>query len=140
MVIVMLHGPRGEDGTIQGLLELADIPYVGAGVLASAIGMDKVAMKDMFRAHGLPVVDYLAGGRHDWEREPDDGASRRGPPHRLPLLRQARQSRLERRHQQGEVAGGRCPPRSSEAARHDRRLLVERAVRGARGGGGGARQ
>jgi len=54
VVFVMLHGPRGEDGTIQGLLELAGVPYVGAGVLASAIGMDKAAMKDMFRAHGLP--------------------------------------------------------------------------------------
>src|SRR5678816_514483 len=58
VVMIMLHGPRGEDGTIQGLLELAEIPYVGAGVLGSAIGMDKVAMKDMFRAHGLPTVSY----------------------------------------------------------------------------------
>jgi D-alanine-D-alanine ligase len=70
VVWIMLHGPRGEDGTIQGLLELAGLPYVGAGVLASAIGMDKVAMKDMFRAHGLPVVDYLAVKRHEWRRDP----------------------------------------------------------------------
>src|SRR5262249_7093648 len=51
-VVVLLHGPHGEDGTIQGLLELAGLPYTGAGVLASAIGMDKAAMKDVFRAHG----------------------------------------------------------------------------------------
>src|SRR5712692_7117814 len=70
VVWIMLHGPRGEDGTIQGLLELAGVPYVGAGVLASAIGMDKGAMKDMFRAHGLPVVDYVVVKRHEWRREP----------------------------------------------------------------------
>ncbi len=70
VVFVMLHGPRGEDGTIQGLLELAGVPYVGAGVLASAIGMDKAAMKDMFRAHGLPMVDYVVVKRHEWRREP----------------------------------------------------------------------
>ena len=70
VVLIMLHGPHGEDGTIQGLLELAGLPYVGAGVLASAVGMDKVAMKDMFRAHGLPIVDYVAVKRHEWRREP----------------------------------------------------------------------
>src|SRR6202171_6241076 len=73
VVWIMLHGPRGEDGTIQGLLELAGVPYVGAGVLASAIGMDKGAMKDMFRAHGLPVVDYVVVKRHEWRREPAAG-------------------------------------------------------------------
>jgi D-alanine-D-alanine ligase len=69
VVLVMLHGPRGEDGTIQGLLELAGVPYVGAGVLGSALGMDKAAMKDAFRAHGLPVVDYVVLSRHDWRRD-----------------------------------------------------------------------
>src|SRR5712691_2328791 len=59
VVVVMLHGPYGEDGTIQGLLELADVPYTGAGVLASAVGMDKVTMKTPFRAHGLPIVDFV---------------------------------------------------------------------------------
>ena len=71
VVLVMLHGPRGEDGTIQGLLELAGVPYVGAGVLGSALGMDKAAMKDAFRAHGLPVVDYVVLSRHDWRRDRD---------------------------------------------------------------------
>src|SRR5215468_5745506 len=60
----------GEGGTIQGLLELAGVPYVGAGVLASAVGMDKAAMKDMFREHGLPIVDYVLVKRHEWRREP----------------------------------------------------------------------
>lgn len=58
-VFPVLHGPYGEDGTIQGLLELANIPYVGAGVLASSIGTDKVVHKQLFRQAGLPVVKYL---------------------------------------------------------------------------------
>ncbi len=70
VIFPVLHGPMGEDGTVQGLLELADIPYVGAGVAASAVGMDKVVMKDVFRAHGLPVVPYLGILRSTWERDP----------------------------------------------------------------------
>ena len=56
----VLHGPFGEDGTVQGLLDLLDVPYVGAGVLASALCMDKVTFKDLMRAAGLPQVDYVA--------------------------------------------------------------------------------
>ncbi|MGC2657265.1 MAG: D-alanine--D-alanine ligase family protein [Bryobacteraceae bacterium] len=59
VVFPMLHGTFGEDGTIQGLLELADLPYVGAGVLASAVSMDKAVMKRLCKEAGLPVVDYL---------------------------------------------------------------------------------
>jgi len=58
VVFPVLHGPYGEDGTVQGLLELANVPYVGAGVLASAVGMDKAAMKLVFAAKGLPICDY----------------------------------------------------------------------------------
>ena len=58
VVFPVLHGPYGEDGTVQGLLELANVPYVGAGVLASAVGMDKAAMKLVFAASGLPICDY----------------------------------------------------------------------------------
>jgi D-alanine-D-alanine ligase len=67
VIFPMLHGPYGEDGTIQGLLELANIPYVGAGVLASAVGMDKAIMKVLFAAHGLPVCSYRVVLRHEWE-------------------------------------------------------------------------
>jgi len=70
VVVVMLHGPYGEDGTIQGLLELSDLPYVGAGVMASAVGMDKAVMKDVFRAHGLPVVEYQVVLRREWRDDP----------------------------------------------------------------------
>ena len=71
LIIPMLHGTFGEDGTVQGLLEMAGVPYVGAGVLGSALGMDKVVMKVMFRARGLPVVDFVEIRGRDWERNPD---------------------------------------------------------------------
>lgn len=66
VIFPVLHGPYGEDGTIQGLLELANIPYVGAGVLASAVGMDKAVMKVVFAARGLPVVEYVVTTRREW--------------------------------------------------------------------------
>lgn len=70
VIFPVLHGTFGEDGTIQGLLELADIPYVGAGVLGSAAGMDKDVMKALFRNAGLPIVKHLTILRGDWEGEP----------------------------------------------------------------------
>jgi D-alanine-D-alanine ligase len=69
VVFPVLHGPYGEDGTVQGLLELASVPYVGAGVLASAVGMDKAAMKLVFAAKGLPVGDYDVVLKRDWLRD-----------------------------------------------------------------------
>jgi D-alanine-D-alanine ligase len=68
VIFPVLHGPYGEDGTIQGLLELANVPYVGAGVLASSLGMDKAVMKVVFSARGLPVCDYRVVLRHIWDR------------------------------------------------------------------------
>jgi D-alanine-D-alanine ligase len=70
VIFPVLHGTFGEDGTVQGLLELADIPYVGAGVLASSAGMDKDAMKRLFRDAGLPVVTWMLVLRSDWEQQP----------------------------------------------------------------------
>lgn len=69
VVFPVLHGPYGEDGTIQGLLELANVPYVGPGVLASAAGMDKAVMKVIFGGSGLPQVAWRAFVRADWERD-----------------------------------------------------------------------
>lgn len=63
----VMHGTYGEDGTLQGLLEMADVPYVGCGVLGSALGMDKEKMKMIFRSVGLPVVNSLTYRRHQWE-------------------------------------------------------------------------
>jgi D-alanine-D-alanine ligase len=67
VVFPVLHGPHGEDGTIQGLLELANVPYVGPGVLASAVGMDKSAMRVMFAANGLPVAPWKSFLRREWD-------------------------------------------------------------------------
>ena len=67
VIFPVLHGPFGEDGTVQGLLELANVAYVGCGVLASAAGMDKAIMKTLFRASGLRVTDWRVLHRHDWE-------------------------------------------------------------------------
>jgi len=68
VIFPLLHGPNGEDGTVQGLLELLNLPYVGNGVLASAAGMDKVIMKNIFAEAGLAQVDYTSFIRSDWER------------------------------------------------------------------------
>ncbi len=70
VIFPVLHGTFGEDGTVQGLLELADIPYIGAGVLASAAGMDKDVMKRLFRDAGLPVVEWVSVLRSKWEAQP----------------------------------------------------------------------
>ena len=70
VVFPLLHGPFGEDGTVQGLLELADIPYVGSGVLASAVMMDKHYMKIVFAAAGLPIGPYVVITDRQWQREP----------------------------------------------------------------------
>lgn len=70
VVFPLLHGPYGEDGTIQGLLEMANVPYVGCGVLASSCGMDKVAMKSLFREAGLPICKYIWCLRSDWRQDP----------------------------------------------------------------------
>ncbi len=76
VVFPIVHGPYGEDGTLQGLLELANMPYVGAGVLASAAAMDKAVAKVLLRAHGLPVVPGRVVGGLEWETDPDGAIGR----------------------------------------------------------------
>jgi D-alanine-D-alanine ligase len=76
LVFPVLHGTYGEDGTIQGLLEMADIPYVGCGVLASSTGMDKVIMKLLFEEAGLDGVQFISVLRAHWEAQPDEIESR----------------------------------------------------------------
>src|SRR5690606_4595070 len=76
VIFPVLPRPYGEDGTVQGLLELANVAYVGAGVMASAVGMDKDAMKWMFAARGLPVTPWVTFTAIDWERRRDEMSTR----------------------------------------------------------------
>ena len=131
VVFPVLHGPWGEDGTLQGLLELAGVAYVGAGVTASALAMDKGLFKDLMRAHGLPVVPYAVFTRHRWRREPEavlDEAEAVGP---YPLFTKpanlGSSVGVRKVHHRDELRAG-----LEEAARYDRRLLVERGVVNAR--------
>lgn len=71
VIFPVLHGTYGEDGTLQGLLEMANVPYVGCGVLGAALGMDKEKMKMIFSIVGLPNVDYFVCRRNEWERSPE---------------------------------------------------------------------
>jgi len=127
VVFPVLHGPYGEDGTIQGLLELANIPYVGAGVLGSALGMDKAAMKALFRAEGLPVTDYVLVMRWDWEEHPAEVIQRLeqriGYPCFVKPANLGSSVGVSKVHEAGEL-----PAALERAARYDRKLLVEQAV------------
>src|SRR5437867_1682847 len=129
VVIIMLHGPYGEDGTIQGLFELADLPYVGAGVLASAVGMDKVTMKAVFQARGLPMVDYEVVMRHEWLADRAGVARRVAERIAVPCF--VKPSNLGSSVGISKVRKANdLPAAIDEAARHDRKILIERAAVG----------
>ena len=86
VVFPVLHGPYGEDGTVQGLLELANVAYVGAGVLGSAVGMDKAVMKTIFAAHNLPIVPHITVMRREWQADPRGITSRVANELRYPVF------------------------------------------------------
>ena len=71
IIFPIIHGPFGEDGSLQGLLELANVPFVGSGVLASALAMDKSMSKVVFAAHGLPLVPHMVVKASEWETNPE---------------------------------------------------------------------
>ncbi len=131
VVFPVLHGPYGEDGTVQGLLELADIPYVGAGVTGSALGLDKVIFKDVMRAHGLPITDYLLVKRKEWEVDPEEVMDRVEAALGCPVFTKpanlGSSVGISKCHDREGLARG-----LTEAARYDRKLLVEAAVPQAR--------
>ncbi len=105
VIFPVLHGPMGEDGTVQGLLELSGLPYVGAGVLGSAVGMDKDVMKRLLLQAGLPVLPYETLRRSEWARRARPGvvAARAA---RFSSIREAREFGLFRRGEPSKEQGG----------------------------------
>ncbi|MFQ5828988.1 MAG: D-alanine--D-alanine ligase family protein [Candidatus Methylomirabilia bacterium] len=129
VVFPLVHGPFGEDGTLQGLLELADLPYVGAGVTASAVGMDKAVQKAVLTAHGLPVVEHLVVLRRHWEADPEAVHSRVAERIGFPCF--VKPANLGSSVGVSKVKSPEELPEALElASRYDRKLLVERAVSG----------
>ncbi|MCS6884688.1 MAG: D-alanine--D-alanine ligase [Acidobacteriota bacterium] len=123
----VLHGTYGEDGTIQGLFEIADIPYVGCGVLASAVGMDKILMKKVFAAYGLPVVENAHFLRSEWER--DKGSVLRMIEERLRYPVFVKPANLGSSVGISKVkSAGQLVPAIELACKYDRRIIVEQGV------------
>ncbi|MFB7453655.1 D-alanine--D-alanine ligase family protein [Streptomyces sp. NPDC056194] len=132
VVFPMLHGPYGEDGTLQGLLELSGVPYVGAGVLASAVGQDKEYMKRVFTSFGLPVGPYEVIRPREWEQNP--AAARKkivefAADHGWPLfVKPARGGSSMGITKVDDLSG--LDEAIEEARRHDPKILVESLLRG----------
>lgn len=129
LVFPVLHGTFGEDGTIQGLLELAGLPYVGSGVLGSAAGMDKVIMKQIFAAHGLPQTPFLAALRADWHADPKRLTKQIEKQLRYPLFVKpanlGSSVGISKVHDRSELAAA-----MDLAASFDRKLIIEEGVGG----------
>ena len=127
VIFPLLHGTFGEDGTVQGLLELAGIPYVGAGVLGSAVGMDKDVMKRLFRDAGLPVVPWVLVMRDEWEGDPREVRARIEKTIRYPLF--VKPANLGSSVGISKVAKSReLSAALTLAAKYDRKIVVEKAV------------
>ena len=127
VVFPLLHGTYGEDGTVQGLLELANVPYVGSGVLGSAAGMDKDIMKTLFAAAGLPVVPHLLVRRREWEQRPAVVQDRVLQTLRLPVfVKPANLGSSVGISKVGDAAG--LSDALDLACRYDRRVLVEQGL------------
>jgi len=129
VIFPVLHGTFGEDGTIQGLLELADIPYVGAGVLGSAAGMDKDIMKSLFIAAGLPIVKHVTVLRSAWEKEPKKIERLVGRKSKYPVFVKpanlGSSVGISKAHNREELG-----PAIEEAAKYDRKIVIEEGVGG----------
>ena len=127
VVFPVLHGTFGEDGTIQGLLELADMPYVGSGVLGSAAGMDKDVMKRLFAQAGLPIVPHVTLLRADWEAHPRKSIAAIERALRYPLFVKpanlGSSVGISKVHDRRELA-----PALTLAARFDRKLVIEQGA------------
>jgi len=130
VVFPAIHGPYGEDGTVQGLLELANVPYVGCGVLASATGMDKAAMKLAFAARGLPMCDYEVVLKHEWRKSEHrvlNTVGRLGFPLFVKPANLGSSVGISKAHHAVELRAA-----ITLAAEFDRKVIVEAAVPNAR--------
>ena len=131
VAFLVAHGPYGEDGTLQGFLELAGIPYTGAGVLASAVAMDKVVFKELMRGHDLPVVEAVWFRRSAWHREPDHAV--RKVAEAIGERTVVKPARLGSSVGMTLVHGlDELPAAMDEAFRWDTKVIVERYVANAR--------
>jgi D-alanine-D-alanine ligase len=132
VVFPVLHGTFGEDGTIQGLFELAGIAYVGSGVLGSAAGMDKDVMKRLFAQVGLPLVKHIALLRSEWEKSPRKSVARIEAALKYPVFVKpanlGSSVGISKAHDRAELG-----PALDLAAKYDRKLIVEQGVGGAKG-------
>jgi D-alanine-D-alanine ligase len=132
VIFPVLHGTFGEDGTIQGLLELADIAYVGAGVLGSAAGMDKDVMKQLFRAAGLPIVKHVTVFRREWEKDPKRVQKLIESKLKYPVFPKpanlGSSVGISKVHDRSELAAA-----MDLAASYDRKIVVEQGVGGKKG-------
>jgi D-alanine-D-alanine ligase len=129
VIFPVLHGTFGEDGTIQGLFELADIAYVGAGVLGSSAGMDKDVMKSLFRAARLPIVKHVTVLRSQFEREPKKVQKQVEDKLKYPVFVKpanlGSSVGISKAHDRKELG-----PAIAEAARFDRKIVIEEGVGG----------
>lgn len=129
VIFPVLHGTFGEDGTVQGLLELADIPYVGAGVLGSAAGMDKDVMKRLFAWAGLPIPKHVTLLRSYWEKKPKSAMQKIESSLKYPVFVKpanlGSSVGISKVHSRTELA-----PALDEAARYDGKIVVEQGVGG----------
>lgn len=127
VVFPVLHGPMGEDGTVQGLLELTGLPYVGAGVLGSALSMDKAMAKNILAQEGLPQAPWRLVSRKEWERDPEAVIEWIGEIVGFPcFIKPANMGSsvgVVKAHDPSEV-----PAAMREACRFDRRILVEKGI------------
>jgi D-alanine-D-alanine ligase len=138
VVFPVLHGTFGEDGTIQGLFELAGIAYVGSGVLGSAAGMDKDVMKRLFKQAGLPLVKHVTLLRAEWEKQPRKAIQQVEAALKYPLFVKpanlGSSVGISKAHDRSELG-----PALEMAAKYDRKLVVEQGVGGSGRGGRSAK-
>lgn len=127
VIFPVLHGPFGEDGTVQGFLELVGVPYVGAGVTASALGMDKAISKRVFQAHGLPILPWLVALRQRWQAQPESVLAECESTLTYPMFVKpanlGSSVGVHKAKNRVELRAG-----LNDAARYDRKLIIEQGI------------